>query len=91
MGRDLSVCRLVCRGVHCLLGRALFHNSFMGVTMRKFKDETKKKYLEIYQLRLDGMTYQAIGERFGFTRARAFAICRLAKNYLLPSEQAEVQ
>jgi transcriptional regulator len=59
--------------------------------MRQFKDATKDRYLEIYKLRQDGWTYQAIGEKYGFTRARAFAICRLAKNYLLPSEPAEAQ
>ena len=59
--------------------------------MRNFKEETKARYLEIYTLRLNGMTYQGIADKYGFTRARAFAICRMARQFLLPPGQDEVQ
>lgn len=59
--------------------------------MRNFTEKTKARYLEIYTLRLNGMTYQGIADKYGFTRARAFAICKIARQFLLPPEQASVQ
>lgn len=58
--------------------------------MRNFREETKARYLEIYTLRLNGMTYQGIADKYGFSRARAFTICKMAKQFVLPPEQDAV-
>jgi len=60
----------------------------MGVNMRKRKllPSTLERYNKILEQRESGMTYQAIGDEHGFTRARAFAICDAARKARQPEE-----
>ena len=48
--------------------------------MRNLKPETLKRYMEILALREGGMTYQGIADKYGFSSARAFTICKVARD-----------
>lgn len=40
---------------------------------------TKERNLEIYMARQEGLTYKAIGDKYGITSERAIQICRKVK------------
>lgn len=86
MGRDVSSCPDLNRWLDCPVGFDCWRNYFMGVMMRqrKLRPDTIERYGEIYKLRQSGLTYQAIAEQFGFSRARAFAICKAFLNATKP-------